>query len=113
VVQALEARLELGSNEVSPGDALTYEIVNEGTATLVCGYAYRLERQDELDWTVINREMAFRAIGLPVEPGETRQLRAQISAEAQSGQYRIGTTVRQEPPATSPPLHLTALFEVR
>jgi hypothetical protein len=109
VVQALEARLELGSNEVSPGDALTYEIVNEGTATLVCGYAYRLERQDELDWTVINRESNRVARGARRE----RQLRAQISAEAQSGQYRIGTTVRQEPPATSPPLHLTALFEVR
>jgi hypothetical protein len=113
VVQALDARLALGSNEVGAGDALAYEIVNEGTATLTCGYAYRLERRDERDWTVINREMVFRAVGLLVEPGDTRQLQAEIPAGAHSGQYRISTMVRQEPPATSPPLNLTAVFQVR
>ncbi len=113
-VQALDARLEVDSNEVGAGTlALAYEIVNEGTATLMCGYAYRLERRDERDWTLVNRDMIFRAVGLLVDPGDTRQLQAEIPAGAQSGQYRISTMVRQTPPATSPPLNLTALFQVR
>ena len=112
-VQALDARLELASDEVGAGDALAYEIVNEGTATLMCGYTYRLERRDEPGWTLINRDMFFRAVGLLVEPGDTRQLQAQVPAEAQSGQYRITTTVRQMPPSTSPALDLIAVFQVR
>ncbi len=113
-VQALDARLEVDSNEVGAGTALAYEIVNEGTATLMCGYAYRLERRDERDWTLVNRDMIFRAVGLLVDPGDTRTATgAEIPAAAQSGQYRISTMVRQTPPATSPPLNLTALFQVR
>ena len=93
--------------------ALADEIVNEGTATLMCGYAYRLERRDEREWTLINRDMIFRAVGLLVEPGDARQLEAEIPVGAQSGQYRISTMVRQTPPATSSPLKVTALFQVR
>lgn len=113
MVVALDARLELGRGEVGAGDTLAYEIANKGTATLVCGYAYRLERQDERGWTVINQGMAFRAIGLLVEPGNKRQLKAEIPVGTKSGDYRISTTVRQEPLASSPPLNLTAPFQVR
>lgn len=113
MVLALAARLELGSSEIRVGEDLAYAIVNEGAARLVCGYAYRLEHRNEQGWTGINRGMAFRAVGLLVDPGDTRQLLAKIPAGTQPGQYRISTTVYQEPPAASPALTLTALFRVR
>ena len=112
-LQTFDPSLDLGSSEVRAGDVLAYQIVNRGTATIMCGYAYRLERRDEGGWTIINREMRFRAVGLLVDSGKTRDLEAQVPAGASAGQYRISTVVRQVPPSPTEPLNVTALFQVR
>jgi hypothetical protein len=105
--------LELSSSEIGAGDVLPYQIANGGTATIMCGYAYRLEREEEGSWTVINRDMIFRAVGLLVEPGDARKLQAEVPADAPPGQYRISADVHAKPPSPIPPSNLTELFQVR
>jgi hypothetical protein len=97
----LDARLELSGTEAVRGDAFPYRIVNTGTARLICGVGYVLERAAGQEWEVMNPPgMYFPAIGLIVEPGDERQLRASIPPDALSGQYRIRTSVHCEPPPT-------------
>lgn len=77
----LAATIELLDTQISPGDELRYKINNTGSLDLICGLPYRLERETTGGWVPMNPEMAFRAIGFGVLPGESRELTATIPVE--------------------------------
>jgi hypothetical protein len=110
--QALAARLEL-VGAPNRGGALAYRIVNTGAARLLCGCSYRLERQDGSEWVAMNPGMAFRTIGFGVDPGNERQLLLSVPADAPPGHYRIGTSVRSEPPAAVLSADISTEFQLR
>ena len=109
----LAAELELAAPRVRPGGQLGYRIVNSGSVTLVCGVGYSLERETTDGWTLENPRMAFPAIGLLVEPGASRELRANIPNHAAAGRYRIGTSVHTGHGEGLSRVRLCADFEVR
>lgn len=44
---------------VAPGDDLPYRITNTGSVELICGVAYRMERETSDGWIHMNPGMAF------------------------------------------------------
>lgn len=110
----LDARLELAGTEAVRSEAFPYRIINTGTARLICGLGYLLEREDEGQWVAMSAGMAFPAIGLIVAPGHERQLTASIPSDAPPGHYRISTSVRSPPPPTpARSLDVSALLQIR
>jgi hypothetical protein len=109
----LDAELELAAPCVRPGEQLGYRIVNSGSVALVCGVGYSLERETADGWILENPRMAFPLIGLQVQPGASREPRADIPSRAAAGRYRISTSVHTGHGEGLREVKLCADFEVR
>ena len=92
----LEAVIELLATTVRPGDELGYRINNTGSVQLICGLPYCLEQETSDEWVPMNEGMAFRLIGFGVLPGESRELKVRIPADAPAGSYRLSTSVTSD-----------------
>lgn len=62
----LDATMEVVLPGVGPGEVVPYRIVNTGTVDLICGLPYRLERQADDGWVLMNPGMHFRLRGISI-----------------------------------------------
>jgi hypothetical protein len=83
------ARLELAATTAVAGGRLGYRITNTGTAPLMLGAAYGLERLTGSGWEEVASPYGFQAWGLRLESQAHRDLVARIPDQAQPGRYRL------------------------
>lgn len=83
------ACLELAATTAVAGGRLGYTITNTGTAPLMLGAAYGLERLTGAGWEEVAIPYAFRAWGLRLESQVHRELVARIPEQAQPGRHRL------------------------
>jgi hypothetical protein len=108
---ALGAELELLAADLRVGEDFGYRIINSGSVGLTCGSPYRLERETDSGWHLMNDGMAFRLMGFGVEPGAHRDFKATIAPDMPTGRYRISTSVTTDDGGGK--IVLTACFDVR
>lgn len=89
----LDAAMQVMRPQARPGQVVPYRIINTGNVELICGFAYRLERETAESWVHMNPRMAFRLIGFGVSPGQYRELDARIPDDAPAGSYRLVASV--------------------
>ena len=117
------ARLELAATTAVAGGRLGYTITNTGTAPLMLGATYGLERLRGSGWEEVVIPRGFRAWGLRLESRAHRELVARIPEEAQPGRHRLRVRlpVDQDPhpgyewvaEREIRPVELSAEFDVR
>lgn len=108
---ALGADLELLASDVRAGEDFGYRIINSGSVGLTCGLPYRLERETDSGWHLMNDGMVFRLMGFGVEPGAHRDFTARIAPDMPTGRYRISTSVTTDHGRGK--IVLTVCFDVR
>jgi Big-like domain-containing protein len=114
-------RIELAESSARPGCELHFEVVNDGTTSILMGVDYGLEQRQGARWEAIDPGCWFAAVGVIVEPGQRRALRARIPSRTAPGSYRLRKRVRESrsaeargwgPNADDFHLELTAEFRV-
>lgn len=92
--------------------------INSSNVTLTFGESWSLEKQNGEEWEQVNesgKDVAFRLIGYPVKPGETRQHTYHPSTYAsrlEVGRYRIVTSCSEGQGDSLQKYMLTAEFDV-
>lgn len=114
-------RIELARSSVRRGCELHFEVVNDGTTSILMGVDYGLERRERRAWKAVDPGCWFVAVGLIVAAGQRTELVARIPANAVPGSYRLRKPVRVPrspegqawgPDADDLHLELTAEFTV-
>lgn len=82
-----------------PGERLAYSFVNRGTTPAIWGAAFRVERREHDQWIRSGPDVAFRAIGHTLRPGEQVELSVSIHDDAPLGRYRVTKDVGVNPAA--------------
>lgn len=87
------ARLELDDDEYQPGDTVHIRLTNTGKTPLHFGYAFRVERWDDGQWTDVPLDLVWIEILVALNPGEdfSQELvpAEGFSQEPKPGLYRL------------------------
>jgi Bacterial Ig-like domain len=103
----LSARLELESTFVSPVERIPYTTVNTGSAPILIGEDYGVQRRAAGEWVPVEINLIVRAIGYGLDPGDRRSLTAAIPGGLGPGHYRLCKTALADPSGPERPLAST------
>jgi hypothetical protein len=81
----------------SAGALVEYLLVNGSDYVALTGLAFGLDRETSGGWASVELNMIVPAIGLIVEPGQSRQLHAKIPDGTPAGVYRLRQSFRLGP----------------
>ena len=91
--QSAKVRLQVPAT-AHAGALIDYLLVNDSEYGALTGLAFGLDRQTPSGWACVELNMIVAAVGLIVEPGQSRQLHAKLPAETPPGLYRLRQSFR-------------------
>jgi Bacterial Ig-like domain len=105
----LSARLELETTFAAPAERIPYTTVNTGSAPILIGEDYGVERRAGEKWVPVEIRVIVRAIGYGLDPGHRRSLTAAIPGGLAPGHYRLRKTALADPSGPERPLDSTVV----
>jgi len=68
---------------------MRYLLVNNSAYGVLTGASFGLEHESVNGWETVTLRMAFAAVGIIIEPGQSGQLYAPIPGDIAAGMYRL------------------------
>ena len=118
--QSRKIELQLPAT-TSAGTHLRYQFVNNSDYGVLTGAGFGLDHESAGGWEAVELGMAVAAIGIIIEPGQSRELHAPIPDGLAPGNYRLRQAFRLGPregfgwawPRSGPPeFEVAATFRV-
>jgi hypothetical protein len=87
--QMMNGELYLDKDKYSVYETLILTLENKGPTNLSFGLFYEIEKYNEGKWERVPINVAFDAIGLSLEPGQSFEQKISLKPLKESGRYRV------------------------